>query len=468
MVVKELKSIHFVGIKGVGMTSLALCAQDLDIKVTGSDLDELFVTDEVLRKRGIKWEKGFSEKNIGKPDLVITTGAHGGLNNIEVLAAKKKGIPILTQAEALAKFSEGKDLISVCGVGGKTSISSMIATIFETAGEKPSYAIGVGEIKPIGYPGKYQKTGKHFICEADEFVASPGIDNTPKFLFLFPKVLVVTNVEHDHPDVYKTLSDTKKAYKKLFKKMPSSGLLIANIDNENTKEVIQGLTVPVQTYGFSKDADWKIEDYKIEKQKSFFTLTNKDGKRYEMSIQVPGRYNVENVVAAFITAKFLGLTDNKIIEGLELFEGTQRRFEKIGVSKSGISIYDDYAHHPDEIIRVLKAAGEWFGKKRLVAIFQPHTYTRTKTLFKQFTESFNNVDMVGFMDIYSSAREKKDKTVSSSLLAKEVKKHNSQSFYTGNHKDTISWIRNNLNSGDILLTLGAGDIFHIHNKVLEL
>lgn len=437
----QTKHIHFTGIKGVGMTSLALCAQDMGIKVSGSDTDELFVTDEVLKKRGISWRVGFSAKNLPKnTDLLITTGAHGGLSNIEVLEAKKRKIPVITQAEALKVFAQGKDTICVCGVGGKTTTASMIATVLEKSGLKPSYAIGVSEIFPLGFGGKYDRGGKHFICEADEFVASPGVDNTPKFFYLLPKVVVVTNIEYDHPDIYPSLEDTKKVFLKFFNKIPADGLLVANIDNENVKQVLKKYKGPKVTFGKSNKIDF--------------------------SLNIPGEYNVYNATAAAIVGNFLGIDYKKIKKALSYFSGTKRRFEKIGKSPLGFEIYDDYAHHPKEIKEVLKAAKTWFGKRRIIAIFQPHTYSRTKALFSEFAKSFSDADIVGLMDVYTSAREKKDESVSSEKLSREAGKYHKNAYYLGNHQETIDWVKSVAKKGDLVLTLGAGDIFHIHDKLI--
>jgi UDP-N-acetylmuramate--alanine ligase len=439
MEINNFKNIHFVGIKGVGMCALALCAQDLGIKITGSDTSELFVTDKILKERKIKWEVGFDENHISNDiDLVITTGAHGGLNNPEVLAAKEKVIPVLTHAEALAKFSEGKEVIAVCGVGGKTTTSAIIAHTLDNCGLNPSYAIGVGKIDPLGYPGKYVKNGKYFVCEADEFVNSPGIDNTPKFLFLNPKIVVVTNIEHDHPDVYPTLEDTKNAYFKFFQKIPSNGLLIINSNDKNAKEVSKNLSCKV--VGFNTNE--KIET------------------------SLPGEYNQKNLAAAIAVTDFLNISKEKVLQSIKSFKGTQRRFEKVGNTKEGAIIIDDYAHHPNEIKSVLKAARESYPERRIIAVFQPHTYSRTKALFEDFAKSFNDADVACFMDIYASAREKKDESVSSGKLAEETKKYNPNSFYIGNHERAIKWLKENLKNKDLLLTLGAGDIFYLHKELI--
>lgn len=465
--ITKFKRIHFTGIKGVGMASLAICCQDLGIKVQGSDIDEVFVTDETLKKANIKWFHGFKASNLKmKPDLLVTTGAHGGLNNPEVLAAKKRGISVMTHAEALGFLAAKKELIAVCGVGGKTTTSSMIATILEKAGEKPSFAIGVGNIFPINTPGKFS-TGRHFVCEADEYAVSPGIDMRPRFSFLNPKILVVTNIEHDHPDVYPTFADTKKTFIQFFKRIPKDGWLIANLDNKNIASLITTLReeeVPIQTYGLSKKADWQIGDIKISRGETTFSLTRKKQKIQGIKITVPGEYNIHNAAAAIISTLFAGVSLSKIKDGISAYQGCRRRFEKMGLSK-GVLFYDDYAHHPAEIKAALKAARDWFPKEKLIVVFQPHTYSRTKMLFDDFAKSFRKADTVALMDIYASARESQDLTVSSKKLAAEMKKWQKNVFYTKGHQETISWLKKNAQKGNVVLTLGAGDIFHLYNKL---
>jgi UDP-N-acetylmuramate--alanine ligase len=469
MKLKDIKSIHFTGIKGVAMTALALCAQDLGIKVTGTDTEELFVTDEVLAKRKIKWEIGFKVRDWErKPDLLITTGAHGGVLNPEVVSAKAVGIPVMTQGEALTFFGEGKDLIVSCGVGGKTTTASMVASLLDFAGLNPSYAIGVGEIFPLGYPGKYDDKGKYFICEGDEFAISPDVDNRPKFSLLSPKILIATNIEHDHPDIYPTIEDTKKAFKELFEKVPKDGLLVASADNKIILELIGQVNVPCQTYGFSKSADYQITNVEVEGQKTLVEILDKKGDTYKLILKVPGEYNIKNALATFVVGKFLGIPDQEIVNGIEKFSGTKRRFENIGLTKSGVMLIDDYAHHPEEIKAVLLTAKKYFPNQRIIAIFQPHTYSRTKVLFKEFAKSFINADLIALMDIYSSAREIPDKEVTSEKLAKEAMKYHKDVYYSGNHEETIKWFSKYSQKGDIVLTLGAGDIFYLHNQMLKI
>lgn len=462
-----LKLVHFTGIKGVGMTSLALCFDDLGIEVFGSDTKEVFVTDEALAKRKIKWKVGFSRKNITREcDLLITTGAHGGLNNPEVLEAKKRGIPTLTHAEALAKIATTKEVIAVSGVGGKSTTSSMIAELLERAGLKPSFAIGVGNIFPLNTPGRFNPSGKHFICEADEFAISPGVNDKPRFSLLSPKILVATNIEHDHPDIYPTILDTKRTFKEFFKKVPSDGRLVVCVDNKNIRNLISDIEVPQVTYGFSPGADWQITNVTYFPGSTKFSLKHKVEEIKDIRINIPGQYNVLNATAAFVVAALVGIKPNVAKEGLTAFKGVKRRFEFVGEA-GGVLVYDDYAHHPLEIKAVLAAARQWFPKTRIVALFQPHTYTRTKALFKEFAKSFKGADVVALMDIYSSAREKKDKTVSSEALSRETKKYLKNSYYIGGHKTALGWLKKNLKKGDLLLTLGAGDVFYLHEGLVK-
>ncbi|KKQ52563.1 UDP-N-acetylmuramate--L-alanine ligase [Candidatus Woesebacteria bacterium RIFCSPHIGHO2_01_FULL_39_17] len=469
MDITKLKHVHLTGIKGVGMTALALCMRDLGIKVTGSDVEEEFVTDVFLRKNHIDWNIGFGEKNLSpRPDLLVTTAAHSGLLNPEVQSAKNLGIKITTFAEFLAELANTKEVVGVCGVGGKTSTASMITVLLNDAGLHPSFAIGVGNIYPIGVSGRFDKKGKNFVCEADEYVVSPGVNNIPKFMLLNPKILVVTNIEYDHPDIYASFEDTKKAFRKLFEKLPSDGLLIACIDNSNVSDAIKGLRKPVITYGFNQKADWQIKVIKFKAQKTFFSLYSKKENRIfdNLELNIRGRFNVQNAAATFIVGNFLGIDKLDLRRGLSSYLGCRRRFEKMGEYKKAL-FFDDYAHHPEEIKAALIAAREWFPKKRIVSIFQPHTYSRTKALFKEFSEAFADADIVGFMDIYASARESKDASVSSELLAKETRKNNPEAFYLGGHKKTLEWINKNVKKGDVVLTMGAGDIFHIYNNLFK-
>lgn len=469
---KKVKHIHFVGIKGVGMAALALCARDLGKRVSGSDIEEVFVTDETLRKAKIAWKKGFNLKNLSpRPDLVIATGAHGGLNNSEVVAAKKAKIPVLMHAQALGLFMEGKTGISVCGVGGKTTTSAMIATLLDTAGFHPSFAVGVGSIAALGAPGRYDKKGEHFVTEADEFVTSPGIDDTPRFFHQKPKIAVVTNIEYDHPDVYPNLVATIEIFKQFFVRLGKEGLLVACWDNANTRKTANQLVSSgkidrsqVVSYGFSPAADFRIEKVHFTQGKTIFDLTFERARIPDLVLPRPGRYNVLNATAAVAVGNFLGISFPILARGLARFSGTRRRFELIAET-AGVKLYDDYAHHPAQIAAVLAAVRPWFPQGRTIAIFQPHTYSRTKALLAEFARSFSQAAVVVITDIYASAREKKDPDVSGEKLAFEVAKHHPEARYLPKG-ELAEFVQDTALPGDIIMTLGAGDIFHEHKSIL--
>lgn len=464
--ITKAKHIHFTGIKGVGMASLAICAKDLGIKVTGSDVEEVFVTDGTLAKAGISWNVGFGPQNLDPlPDVLITTGAHGGLGNPEVVKAKKLGVETLTLSRAQGLFAQSKETIVVSGVGGKTTTCSMIAVLLEKSEMHPSFAVGVGDIYPLGTPGRFSKLGEHFILEGDEFAISPGVDNRPRFTYLYPKILVVTSIEHDHPDVYPDFESTKKVFRSFMSRVPKDGLLLVNGDNKNNLEVLRKFR-NVVTYGFTPQSDWRISNIRYKKKRSYFDLRGPNGKYTDLYIQVPARYNIENAAAAFVVGKHLGIGIPELKRGIAAYKGCRRRFEKVGEVK-GVTVYDDYAHHPKEIKAVLGACREWFPDSRIVAVFQPHTYSRTKALFDEFAESFTEADLVAVADIYSSARETDDLGVNSKLLADQISKFNKGVEYTGSKEETLEWILKNIKKGDLVITLGAGDIFHIHERLLK-
>ncbi len=466
MDLRRIKKVHFTGIKGVGMAALAFCAQDLGLEVSGSDVKEEFVTDAVLERRGIKWQTGFSPENIPEDtDLLIFTGAHGGEANREVVAAQQKGVVTFSHAQALARFMKGKIGISTCGVGGKTTTASMIAILLQTAGLNPSFAIGAGEIFPLGFPGRFNEKGKAFVAEADEYATSPS-DRTPRFMFQKPKIVVLTNIEHDHPDVYPNIKSTLKAFRNFIVKLSSDCLLVACLDNKNVANLIQSIKVPVKTYGFCKYADWQIIDWHLEPGKTVFSLRHKGDVFKDLTLKVPGRFNILNATASFVVGNFLGLKFDKLKQGLLAFLGTERRFEKVAeVGK--VLLYDDYAHHPLEIKATLKAAKSWFNNRKIVVIFQPHTYSRTKFLLTEFADSFQDADQIIITKIYASAREKADLQISGAILAQEIAKRGKKVCYQAGCQAVCRFLEENIKAGDVIFTLGAGDIFLWHDKIIN-
>ncbi len=427
-----MKRIHFVGIKGVAMASLAVWYKEAGYMVTGSDVEEEFPTDEVLAKAKISIFPDFDPRNIGgriKPHLVIYTGAHEGRENEEVVEADALGIPTLPHGKALGLIMEGKKQISVAGSHGKTTTTAMIASILSHAGHDPSWAIGCGEVRGLGLPGHFGK-GDIFVAEADEYVTDPGHDATPRFMWQHPDILVITNIDYDHPDVYASLSDVQAAFAKLQKQ---------------AKVTIQGEDFQVTHVGFGDE-------------RTFFTLAQNGMKLFDFTLKVPGKHNALNAAAAAMAARHIGLSWEQIAKGLLAFEGTKRRFELVG-EIGDVKIIDDYAHHPNEIMATLEAARDWYPKRRIVAVFQPHTYSRTKALLSEFSRAFGSAHEVILTDIYASARETETLGLSGKTLVEETAKHHPHVYYAPDFTAVKKRLSAQMQANDVIIFMGAGDIY---------
>ncbi|MDO8621243.1 MAG: UDP-N-acetylmuramate--L-alanine ligase [Candidatus Levybacteria bacterium] len=467
----KINSIHFVGIKGVGMTPLAVIAKEAGMKVSGSDIGETFITDEILKKAKIIPLVGFSKNHIGNPDLVITTGAHGGFTNVEVIEAKKKEIKVITQGEAVGIFMKGKIFgreqigISVTGTHGKTTTTAIIATILKGCYLDPSFLIGTGNVLSLGSSGHFGQ-GKYFIAEADEYMTEPVFDKTIKFLWQYPKIAIFTNIEFDHPDAYKSLDDVKKAFLKFANQLSEDAVLIACQDNENVAEVLKSYSGRRITYGFSKETDFVIENVKSKNGKLEFDLTGKGKSLGKFKLNVFGKHNALNATAAIIASLEAGLPIGAIKKALLLFVGTKRRSEYIGKLSTGAMVFDDYAHHPTEIRNTLSAFRNSFPRNKIVCIFQPHTYSRTKSLFEQFIHSFNDADIVVLTNIYASLREQPDSTVSSEMLAEKMSRFKKNVIFLPKLSDVVKYISQKQFGRDtIIITMGAGDVYRMNERL---
>ena len=433
-----MKRIHFVGIKGVAMTALALWYKEAGNKVSGSDVAEEFPTDEILAQAKIS-VLPFDEKNISRvgPDLVIYTGAHSGRENSEVAAAAVRGIPVVPHGKALGEVMNGKKQISVAGSHGKTTTSAMIACILARTGQDPSWAIGCGIVRGLGLPGHFGK-GNIFVAEADEYVTDPGHDRTPRFMWQHPDILAVTNIEYDHPDAYATFGDMQAAFKAL--------------------EAQSKMTI--------KSADVQLSRVSFGDGRTFFTLSEQGTKLFDFTLKVPGRHNARNAATAALVARELGLSWEQIAEGLLAFGGTKRRFEIVGET-NGVKIIDDYAHHPSEIKATLAAARDWYPESRIIAVFQPHTYSRTHALMSEFARAFEKADEVILTDIYASARETETLGISGKTLVEETAKYHRNVYFAPDYAATAKRLRATMQQSDIILFMGAGDIYGWSKRFIE-
>lgn len=466
---KKVKKIHFVGIKGVGMTPLAIIAKEAGIEVTGSDIEKTFITDKDLSKKGIK-VGGFNDE-LPACDLVISTGAHGGYDNPQVLKARERDIPVLSQGQAVGEFMNGDILgrkyegISVTGCHGKTTTTAMIATLFSRNKLDPSFLIGTSEVGGMDFPGHFGK-GEYFIAEADEYATDIKHDKTPKFLWQKPKIEVITNIEFDHPDLYESIDDLVEAYKKFTQNITPSGVLITLQDDEEVRRLLKDYKGRLITFGFSPMSDFKITRLNISQEKMFFWVESDGTSLGEFSLNVLGEHNALNALASIVVGLEVGLSIDQIREGLGHFIGSKRRMEHIGKSENNALIFDDYAHHPTEIKKTLSSFKKSHPKHNLICIFQPHTYSRTKSLFEEFSRSFTDADSVIITDIFSSQREIPDSSVSSSLLAEEVSKYHKDVRYLPKFDDVIEYlVAKNPGPNSLILTMGAGDIYEVSEAI---
>lgn len=462
------KTVYLVGIKGVAMTALAVYLQGVGFKVEGSDIADTFATDAILKKAKIKILPGFKKDNIkGDIDLVVATGAHGGATNVEVIEAKKYSIPVFMHGEYLGKIMDEKKGIAVAGCHGKTTTSSMIAVILKVAGLDPSYAIGTAFINNFGPAGHFGK-GKYFIAEADEYMTCPKTNSKPRFLHLNPKIGVITNVDYDHPDEFKSLDEVKKAYLKFTSRLGPDGVLIVAIDDPGISSILNKIKGPqIITYGFSPQADFQIEKYSFSKNAGFMKIVNKNKAIGEFMINVPGKHNLSNALAALIVSRKVGLSWNKLKSLINKYTGCSRRYELIAQIKNR-ALYDDYAHHPNEIKTTISAFRNASPQSQLIIIFQPHTFSRTKMLLEEFSSSFKESDLVLVADIFPSAREKFDSSVNSSLLVAKINSRKNNAFYVSDFNSVKSAIKKNLKGDAVIVTMGAGDLYRWHGEIIKI
>lgn len=466
---KNTKKIYMVGIKGAGMASLAIIYKKMGNKVLGSDVQEIFSTDEILRKNGIEILRGFAAKNISDDiDFVVTTGAHDGLSNIEVMEAKAKSIPVFTHAQALGLLMEEfKIKISVCGTHGKTTTTALAAFVFKELGLKIGYLVGAAKFS--GFWGGGYQGNDFFIAEADEYLASPGIDNTPRFLYQNPDYILATNVDFDHPDAFKNLDEVKSAFSSFFEKLKKkrNSFLIYNADDKALDDLVKKKQYNAYSYGFSEKAQLRAGKIEIKKGRMYFNAFFRDRNLGKFSLSVAGEHNVKNACAVILLSILLDIDLEMIRKLLPQFRGVSRRFELIFKHKDTL-LYDDYAHHPVELKETLKASAMLFPNKRIILIFQPHTYSRTVVLLNDFIDSLALADKTLVVDIFSSAREKNESYDISSENLSSIARHkgyNNISYVP--RESLVKVLSSTIKSGDLILTAGAGDIYTLHNDIIR-
>jgi UDP-N-acetylmuramate--alanine ligase len=474
----DYQTFYLVGIKGVAMTALANCLVDAGKTVRGSDVAEQFVTQTQLDNLGCTIDTSFDPSLISDSDCVVYTAAHQGPANPQVQAAKAAGIPTLSHAEALGSLFNQKQGIAVCGVGGKSTTSAMITWILyhhaTQPDQQPSYVIGVGGIPGLVKTGQWNPASPYFVAEADEYVTDPqavhrGEPITPRFSYLQPSVTVCTNLRFDHPDVYRDFEHTKQTYTQFFNQIKSAGWLVVNGDDQPLTELAKAWqtknTGKVATFGKQPSNDLILLNYQSSAGKTTSQL-QAGNETATLELIIPGEFNVMNALAAIAVTTQLGVSLTEACHHLTSFASTMRRAEFVG-EKAGVKYYDDYAHHPNEVAQIIKAFTEWYPNRRVVIAFQSHTFSRTKQLFDEFVTALATAKEVVMIDIFPSAREAFDATITSDLLCQAVEQHHPQVKATNLHtiSNLAEFCRHELKPGDVLVTVGAGDIYQVHSQV---
>ncbi|MCU0679912.1 MAG: UDP-N-acetylmuramate--L-alanine ligase [Planctomycetes bacterium] len=489
------KSFYLIGIKGVGMTMLAQFLAQKGCQVSGSDVPETFVTDKVLKKEKIKVISGFAISNIpSQVDLIIHSSAFTAENNIEMAELRKRKIKIISYAEAIGSIFNDYYGVAVIGSHGKTTTTAWLGYVLKESGLKPN--VLVGSRVPQFNGSSIIGNSKYFIAEADEY--------QNKLQYFNPQGVLLNNIDYDHPDFFKTRKSYEQVFIDFVKKIPRSGFLVVNYDNESARRVASFCRGKVIYYSLINDLGLlnKIEITKNSKstnkqnynlknlpleiyhgyyQKTtdacqVFTVFHQGKKIDDFKISLPGKHNISNALAVIASARNLGVKDCLIKKNLPLFKGTEQRLQELGQYKKAVLI-NDYAHHPTEIKASLEALRSKYKNKyqvggRLITIFHPHTFSRTKALLNDFVKSFEQSDLVIILDIYGSAREKKG-TIHSLDLVKLIEEHNKRSkiqqevHYLSTLDEVTKALKIIIKSNDVVVLMGAGDVFRIANKLLK-
>jgi len=454
-VFKGIRSIHFVGIGGIGMSGIAELLLNLKFEVTGSDVAESEIITR-LRSLGATIEIGHRSENLGNAQVVVYSSAVS-LDNPECVMAKDRGIPVIPRAEMLAELMRMKHSIAIAGTHGKTTTTSMLATILAVADLDPTAIIG-GKLDIFGSNARLGE-GELLVAEADESDRS--------FLKLAPIIAVATNIEREHMDCYRDLDDILDTFVEFLNKVPFFGFNMVCLDNENIQQILPRLNRRVITYGSHTQALYRYTDPVFDGLTTRFAAYRGGENLGEVSLNVPGIHNCLNALAALGTAMELGIDFETVRKGIYAYKGVQRRAHVRG-EKAGIMIMDDYGHHPTEIKMTLQAIKNGFPNRRLVAIFQPHRYSRTRDLFDDFVTSFYDASLLYITEIYP-ASEKPIEGVSGKALYESIKDHGHRDVYYVEHKEAIPEIvKEDLKEGDLVLFLGAGDAWRQGLLLLEM
>ncbi|HMK77891.1 MAG TPA: UDP-N-acetylmuramate--L-alanine ligase [Thermodesulfobacteriota bacterium] len=449
----KIQHIHFVGIGGIGMSGIAEVLLNLGYHISGSDIKETEVTRR-LRSLGCEISYGHRRENLKEADVVVISSAIRP-QNPEVKAAEERLIPVIPRAEMLAELMRMKIGIAIAGTHGKTTTTSLISTVLAAGGLDPTVVIG-GRLNSIGSNARLGQ-GEFLVAEADESDGS--------FLKLMPTIAVVTNIDPDHLDYYKGIDEIKETFLCFLNKIPFFGLAVLCLDHPNIQSLLPRLKKRFTTYGLTPQADFQAKEIIFEGLSSSFDVIRQRQEIGRLSLQMPGLHNVYNALAALATAFELDIPFRVVQETLRDFSGIQRRFQIKG-EKKGVLVVDDYGHHPVEIMATLKAARTGWGK-RIIAVFQPHRYTRTQALFKEFLTAFYDADVLILTEIYPAGEDRIEGVESKTLFEGLREYGHKDVTYLADKREIVEHLLRIISPGDLVITLGAGDIWQVSEELVK-
>jgi len=435
------------------MSAIAIVLAEQGFRVSGSDRQDSAALRR-LRELGVTVHVGHAAENIRGADLVVVSSAIPA-DNAEITAARAADIPVLNRAEFIGQILAGRYTLAVAGTHGKTTTTAMLAFILTEAGREPGFIIG-GVSRNLGTNARAGR-GAEFVIEADEYGRM--------FWGLAPRLAILTNLEMDHPDYFADIEELTAAFRGFLERVEPRGCVVANADDRRVKAMLNEITAPprIETFGFSEGLNWQARDLECNEQGGYhFSVWHDDALFGEFDLQVPGTHNVLNAIAAIAASNHVGVSLDALRDSLLRFVGTGRRFEVKGEA-AGIVVVDDYAHHPTEIQATLTAARVRFPRRRLWAVFQPHTYSRFKALLHSFAGSFDSADRVLVTDIFA-ARETDTLGAHAGDLVRLM--NDPKAEYVGGPDDAVGRLMRELRAGDVVITLGAGDGYLIGEEVL--
>lgn len=452
----KTRHIHMVGIGGIGMSGIAEILLGLGYRISGSDAS-VSETTERLRKLGARIYTGHAAENVKDADVVVYTSAVTAETNVETRSAMEKGIPVIKRAEMLSELMRMKHGIGVAGTHGKTTTTTMAGQVMQAGSFDPTIIVG-GRVHSFDQTNAVVGSGDLIIVEADEF------DRT--FLRLNPALAVITNIDLEHLDVYSDESDIKEAFIEFANKVPFYGAVILCLDDPMLRSAIPSITRRKLTYGFTPQAQLRPEEVEFGEMYSSFTVVHENRRLGAVRIAAPGEYNVRNALAAIAVGLELEMSFEDIRAGLEQYSGVFRRFQ-VKLDRDEVIVIDDYAHHPTEVQATLSAARRGWPGRRIVAVFQPHLYSRTRQLYQEFGLSFFDADLLVLTDIYPS-REEPIEGVSGKLIADSAQSYGHRNVhYVPDKQELPEELKKLVEPGDIVITMGAGDIYKYGDRFVR-